>query len=285
MRCARRNRRHRMPCAPEGRRSSEASRSPRGREHHDEDGEAEDPDMPEWAGNGPSPVERKFMGQLGNQRAFLEQVLNPGQPPKGWQQQPPPREMAAGVPLDAAQALLLLGPEPDGVPCWRGAPAEVACIAAALRLFGRLMPGKLDEQACGRFVAKEGQACGAPQPSRESRAIAESLESAASSWGLDARRVPTAAESLKAMVKNRPTVCCVVLEAYVGVLEDPETGEELEQEVGSHCLMVIGGDLLGPSFVTFDPFGLRGGEVSFWSGHSVKAAAPAVWIELSPQIA
>ena len=32
-----------------------------------------------------------------------------------------------------------------------------------------------------------------------------------------------------------------------------QTGEETEQEVGAHCIMVVGGNLLGPSYVAFDP--------------------------------
>lgn len=220
------------------------------------------------------------MGQLSQQRAFIEQVMKPGAP-GGGQQRPPLKEMAAGLPLDAARALLLLGPEPGGVPCWQGMPAEAACFAAALRLFGRLLPGRLDEEACGRFAAAQRPSGGEPRPHGT---IVEELEEAATSWGLVAQRVPSAAGSLKTMVKGRPAACCAILEAYVGVLEDPATGEEVEQEVGGHCLLVVGGDLLGPSYVTFDPFGLRGGEVSFWSGHDVQAAAPVAWVELSPRL-
>merc|ERR1712154_384746 len=119
---------------------------------------------------------------------------------------------------------------------------------------------------------------------RPARDPVSAIEEGANPWGLTARRVPTAEESLKAMVQNRPAACCIFLEAYVGVLEYPETGEELEQEVGNHCLLVVGGDLLGPNYVTFDPFGMRGGEVCFWSAHNVKSAAPTAFVELSPRL-
>ena len=33
-------------------------------------------------------------------------------------------------------------------------------------------------------------------------------------------------------------------------------------QVGAHCVMIVGGDLSGPSFVVFDPWGSQGGEVS-----------------------
>ncbi|CAE7364212.1 unnamed protein product, partial [Symbiodinium necroappetens] len=88
-------------------------------------------------------------------------------------------------------------------------------------------------------------------------------------------------EGEKDMVKNRMTACCVLLESYVGVIEDEHTGEELEEEVGSHCVLVVGGDLLGPNYVTFDPWGLRGGEVSLWQSHSMAAASPLGWVQLS----
>jgi len=255
-----------------------ASRSPRGGRGEEEE-EPQDPEMPEWNGNGVSPVERSFMGQLSHQRAYLEQVFKPEPPPPA-DGQPPPKKLAAGMPLDAARALVMLGPEPNGVPCWQGMPAEAACLAAALRLFGRLLPGKLDEEACGRFVMAERFAA----DKRPQRDAVSAIEEGAALWGLTAQRVPTAEESLKAMVRNRAAACCIFLESYVGVLEDPQTGEELEEEVGNHCLLVVGGDLLGPNFVTFDPYGLSGGEVSFWSAHNVKNAAPVAYVELCPRL-
>lgn len=242
------------------------------------------------------------MGQLSLQRAFLEQVLKSRERPQLAEQSVSavgpgggggaaagpgaavPRELAAGLPLEAAQALILLGPETDGAP-WRGLPAEQACLAAALRLFSRLLPGQkppLDEDACSRFCAERHAAVAAESSS--AAAAAEALEASADAWGFDLARRPSATESLKAMVRNRPTVCCVILEAYVGVVEDPESGEELEHEVGAHCVMVVGGDLLGSTHVAFDPYGLRGGEVAFWSAHGLQRSAPAAWVELSPRL-
>ncbi|CAK0823260.1 unnamed protein product, partial [Prorocentrum cordatum] len=110
----------------------------------------------------------------------------------------------------------------------------------------------------------------------------EGVVEAAAGCGLEARAVSSATESLEAMLQNRPTVCCVLLEAYVGVLEDPETGEETEQEVGGHCVMVVGGDLLGPGYVAFDPWGPGDGAVSFWSGHLATPAGPAAPAQPAP---
>lgn len=222
------------------------------------------------------------MGQFATQRAYLEQVLKARPDPTSRASQVP-RELAAGLPMEAARALLFLGPEVDGVP-WQGAPAGSACIAAALRLFARLLPSKVDEDACAHFcvgISRPLHGQGFPSCSVSA---AEAFEAEASTWGFNTRRVPSAANSLKAMVRNRPVACCVLLKAYIGVLEDPETGEELEQEVGEHCLLLVGGDLLGPSYVAFDPFGLRGGEVSHWSAHGLEAASPAAWVELSPRL-
>lgn len=243
------------------------------------------PENPEWNGDGVSPLERQFMeglsqqrgmGQLSQQRSYLEQVLEQRPPPEG----PVTKELAAGLPMDAAKALVLTGPELGGVPCWNGMPADAACIAASLRVFGRLMPGKLDEQACERFVSSERLSAA----HRAGEGTVQALEEMAAAWGMQTRRVPSAAETLKAMVRGRPAACCIVLEGYVGVLEDPESGEELEHEVGGHCLLVVGGDLLGPNYIIFDPYGLRGGEVCFWSEHNVTNAAPVTFVEFIPRL-
>lgn len=265
------------------------SRSPRGRRHVQEKGIVEESEeqLPEWNGTGPNPLERSFMGQLSQQRAFLEKFLEPkhlkSEGVAGGMQRAP-REMAAGLPLEAARALILLGPEQDG-PLWMGTSSELACLAAALRLFARLMPGgRVEEEACERFcksVVAEGPSTSEAQP-RAVQALAEGAEERVSAWDLTARRVSSATASLKAMVRNRPAACLVLLENYVGVLEHPDTGEEVEQEVGVHCLLVVGGDLLGPTYVVFDPFGLRGGDVAFWSEHELNAAAPVVCLEVSP---
>jgi len=261
------------------------------------EGEVQEEALPEWDGSGPSLVERSFMGHLNSHKAFLEQVLKTSQPSAvaPGAGQPACKEMAAGLPIEAARALVLLGPEPDGGP-WRGLPAELACLAAALRLFARLMEGRAgapDEGDCGRCCAAARGQSDLPAAalallqsdcSSSSDARAERLEAAAGAFGFEVRRVASASESLKAMVAGRPVVCCGLLQAYVGVLEDPETGEELEQEVGGHCLMVVGGDLLGPSYVTFDPFGLSCGEVAHWSASNLEAASPVAWVELSPRL-
>lgn len=235
----------------------------------------------EWEGDEPRGKnlgEDSFMGRsMSAQRAFLEQFLNPAPPPPGNANRAP-RELAAGMPLEAAR-MLLLGC-PDAVH-WRGVSASHACIAAALHLFSQLLPTHVDPLAAGRICdsAREG-----PVTMMDDSAILsqQAFMDLAEASGLQAKIVTSAVQSLKAMVKNRPTVCCLFLEAYVGVLEDPESGTEIEQEVGAHCVMIVGGDVLGPNYVTFDPWGLAGGDVAYWSAHDAKVAAPLAWIELAP---
>jgi len=225
----------------------------------------------------PEQCEERFMGQLRLQSSYLEQFLRPPAPVSDPQRRRAPPELAAGLPLEAARALVLLGPQTAGPP-WGGLPAPLACAAAALRLFSRLLQGRFPEDACERLCAQLGTAAVVGgEPAAEA-----ALVEAAAAGGLESAPVAEPRECLEAMVKGRPVACCALLEGYVGVLEDPETGEELEQEVGSHCVLIVGGDLSGPSYVVFDPWGLKGGEVAHWSAHETKAAAPAAWIQLSP---
>lgn len=276
------------------------SRSPRGRrgglgsvpqgEGPELGEEGEEPPLEDWDGKGPNPLERRFMGQLSHQRAYLEQVLKLKAPSD---RLPFVKEAAAGLPIEAARALLLLGPQPE-VP-WRGLPADFACLAASLRLFARLLEGRgLAEEQCEQLCAAAGCRDGSRQPelpaavaalarggASSSTARAEALEGAAAACGLSAQRVASGVDSLKAMILGRPVACCVLLEAYVAVLEDPASGEELETEVGPHCLMVVGGDILGPTYIAFDPYGPLGGEVAYWASRDLDRAAPSVWVELS----
>merc|ERR1712048_725082 len=105
---------------------------------------------------------------------------------------------------------------------------------------------------------------------------------AAASWGLSATAVDSAVESLSAMVQNRPAACCCLLESYVAVVEDSETGEEIEQAVGSHAVLILGGDLAGgPSYVVLDPWPAAS-EVVYWSAQEAQQAAPLAWIEFGP---
>lgn len=200
---------------------------------------------------------------LAQQRAFLETVLDARRGEASEVRVRAPRELAAGLPLEAARALLLLGPDPAGAP-WRRLPAELACCAAALRLFARLVA--TEDAACSRFCGAMGDASAGVE--------------IAAAWGLEMRGVHSAADTLRAMLGNRLAVCCAVLEAYIGVVEDPESGEELEVDVGAHCVMVVGGDLLG-CHVVFDPFGLRGGGLAYWSAKDFESAQVARWVELS----
>ncbi|CAE7868748.1 unnamed protein product [Symbiodinium sp. KB8] len=209
-----------------------------------------------------------FNAQMRMQRDFLAQFLVPEQPHAA-KSPNAPREAAAGLPVEAAK-VLMLGPGPGRVP-WLGLPAGVACVAATLQLFSRLLPGSVAEGMCDELCK---QATADPSMPVE-------LDALATRVGLVSCPVPSAVPSLQDMVKNRMTACCVLLESYVGVIEDEHTGEELEEEVGSHCVLVVGGDLLGPNYVTFDPWGLRGGEVSLWQSHSMAAASPLGWVQLS----
>mmetsp|Transcript_82274 Transcript_82274/g.156385 ORF Transcript_82274/g.156385 Transcript_82274/m.156385 type:complete len:272 (+) Transcript_82274:81-896(+) len=259
-----------------------SSRSPRGEAARSlamEDAEElqaplPDPEVPVWEGAGLPPGKGSyegFMGQLRTQRAFLEQFLYPDPPPQNGPRGP--RELAAGMPLEAARALLMR-PGPTGLP-WQELPAHLACVAMALRLFALLLPGQVGEDACELFCKKShSDAAGG--------IAAERLLEVALAAGLSASRVSSAAESLKAMAKNHPVVCCGILEDYVAVLADPISGEEAEQEVGHHCIMVVGGDLLGASFVVFDPWGPQGGEFVYWSAHEADKASPTAWIQLAP---
>jgi len=255
------------------------------------------PEDVEWDGHGPSPAEGSAMGQFKHQKAFLEQVMK-------LQTEAPPQktsiaEAAAGLPLEAAQALILLGPETEGlvkVP-WQGLPYDLSCLAAASRMFSRLVPS-LGEAKCSSLcsalrgsdvppaiaeVLAAGQSpsspSGSPLPVDLRHAA---LETAAVSSGFELQQVSSPIESLKAMLKGKPTACCVLLENYIAVVEDPMTGMEDEKEVGASCILIVGGDLLGPSFVAFDPFGESGGEVNYWSMPDLENSKPAAYLQLSP---
>ena len=56
----------------------------------------------------------------------------------------------------------------------------------------------------------------------------------------------------------------------------PCSASDCPEEVGSHALLIVGGDLFGPSYVTFDPYNGNGkaGEVSIWPGQAIEAALP-----------
>ena len=233
--------------AREGYRSG--SRSPRGKDEIEAD--------PEFDFKG------GFSEQMKMQRDFLEQFMKPqcvGSPTVL-------PEAAAGLPLEAADVLLLKA-GPGVARPWQGRPAVVACLAAAQRLFARLMPGKVSETACDELCQSwQGEIGNTAQ-----------LIEVARRCGLGAEKVCSPVEVLDEMLKNRLSACCVLLESYVGVLE--EAGEEVEQDVGSHCLLIVGGDLLGPTYVTFDPWGPTAGEVSLWPEHAVKSAKPVGFVQL-----
>eukprot|EP00913_Durusdinium_trenchii_P027812 g26078.t2 len=152
-------------------------------------------------------------------------------------QRPPPKgttsgsclpEAAAGLPLDAAQ-FLVLRPGPGPSTPWRALPASTACLAATLRLFARLVPKQsvplVAGDACEELCRRDVGALGAASP--------EALMELAERNGLASNMVASPVESLEEMLKNRLAACCVWLDSYVGVLEDPSSGEELEEEDNS----------------------------------------------------
>lgn len=236
-------------------------------------------ELPDWNVAGLPPPDSRgpssLVGQLKSQREFLEQFVR--QNPLV-DHEPAPREFSAGLPLEAARSLLL-GPGGDGIAPqpWHGLPAHIACLAAATRLFAALLAQQAHEELCGSLcaaAASRGVQSEKPDPS--------CIFEGADAWKLVASAVSQATDSLQTMVRNQPVACCALLEDYVGVLEDRETGEEGEVEVGAHCVMVVGGDLSGPSFVVFDPWGSEGGEVAYWSLHDLQKASPTAWVELAP---
>eukprot|EP00438_Fugacium_kawagutii_P026900 Skav209546 [mRNA] locus=scaffold2497:166208:166981:+ [translate_table: standard] len=238
------------------------SRSPRGKDALEADLRA-DKGVEEDFGGFHEEMKGGFSEQMKMQRDFLAQFMkpeissNPTILP----------EAAAGLPLEAAQVLLLqAGPGPARP--WQGRPAAVACLAAAHRLFARLLPGKVAETSCDDVCQAAGDIWTATQ-----------LIEVAQKSGLAARSVTSPVEVLDQMLKSRLSACCVLLDSYVGVLE--ESGEEVEQEVGTHCLLVVGGDLLGPTYVTFDPWGPSLGEVSLWQEHAVRSAGPVGFVQLT----
>eukprot|EP00933_Yihiella_yeosuensis_P069838 TRINITY_DN7688_c4_g1_i1.p1 TRINITY_DN7688_c4_g1~~TRINITY_DN7688_c4_g1_i1.p1 ORF type:complete len:276 (-),score=56.55 TRINITY_DN7688_c4_g1_i1:103-837(-) len=223
-----------------------------------------------------------FSKQLRDQRDFLSQFMRPdaASASSSSRESAPsaPREAAAGLPPSAAKVLITT--QPPGTPMpWRGLPASHACLAATLRLFSRLVPNQGNEDLCGRFCQSMAEL---QQKSVPGHGTAEQLLELASDWSLQARMAVDAIDSLEAMVKSQMTACCLFLDSYVGVLEDPETGDESEQEVGNHCVLIVGGDLLGPNYVVFDPWGPTDGEVSLWPDHAAKTASPSAWVDLKP---
>eukprot|EP00747_Dinoflagellata_sp_TGD_P182359 gnl/TRDRNA2_/TRDRNA2_36584_c0_seq1.p1 gnl/TRDRNA2_/TRDRNA2_36584_c0~~gnl/TRDRNA2_/TRDRNA2_36584_c0_seq1.p1 ORF type:complete len:260 (-),score=49.97 gnl/TRDRNA2_/TRDRNA2_36584_c0_seq1:82-861(-) len=245
------------------------SRSPRRRE----DGVLEASDQQK--------IHDGFMERLSVQRAYLEKILEQRPPPPSG----PPRGLAAGLAaglsVEITRALLFSTGGAGGAVAhpWRALAAPFACVAAALRLFSQLMPEKVHECACERYCAVMAE-----ESVNQSLAPVEALLEAAHAMGLPARSVSSGVESLQAMVRQEPVVCCAVLEGYIGVLEHPETGEEVEHEIGQHCMMVTGGDITGPSYVVFDPWGGPGGggEVTHWRGDDLAHAAVVSWVELAP---
>eukprot|EP00929_Paragymnodinium_shiwhaense_P010745 TRINITY_DN115695_c0_g1_i1.p1 TRINITY_DN115695_c0_g1~~TRINITY_DN115695_c0_g1_i1.p1 ORF type:complete len:328 (-),score=71.62 TRINITY_DN115695_c0_g1_i1:39-1022(-) len=243
---------------------------------------------------------KQTMGQIRLTTAYLMQFLQPD-PPPGSRPRTSPKEFAAGIPIEPARALLL-SPTPEDMAThtssgsrapapqvpWSRALVRLqaweTCLAASLRLFSILLPKQVPGDACMRFC----QSRQAADPSSQaSDAGSQRLVEAADAWGLTARAVASAVESLEAMTKNQACACCLFIDDYVAVLEDPETGEETEQEVGAHCVLILGGDLAGgPSYIVLDPLGSGqhpAGDISYWTSHEALKSSPSAWIELAPK--
>ncbi|CAE7453379.1 unnamed protein product [Symbiodinium necroappetens] len=125
-----------------------------------------------------------FNAQMLMQRDFLAQFLVPEQPHAA-KSPNAPREAAAGLPVEAAK-VLMLGPGPGRVP-WLGLPAGVACVAATLQLFSRLLPGSVAEGMCDELCK---QATADPSMPVE-------LDALATRVGLVSCPVPSAVPSLQ----------------------------------------------------------------------------------------
>lgn len=217
------------------------------------------------------------MAQLRLQKSFLEPFLRP--PPRDPNAGPTaPREAAAGLPKEAAEVLIMSQADPTRPVPWLNFPSHLACLAAALRLFGRLIPSQESLAGASELLCQSPPGVA---PGQGSGDCAEQLAQLATALELPFRQVAAATESLEVMLRNKPAACFAFLESYVAVAEDSETQEEVEHEVGQHCVLVVGGDLLSPSFVVFDPWGAKGGEVSHWQQHSFDAAKASLWVELS----
>merc|ERR1719265_2677352 len=173
-------------------------------------------------------------------KEFLQQFMK-GVPAE--ELEPAPREFAAGVPLEAARALLLGQEGSESRQPWQGLPSHVACLAVASRLFAALLPEQGQQGACERLCAAAVSSdAGIDATTPSSAAVFE----AAAAWQLSSTAASRPTDSLEAMVRNEPVAVCVPLDDYVAVLENPETGEEVEEEVGKHCIMFVGGDLSVP---------------------------------------
>lgn len=251
------------------------SRSPRRKDIEEDETEIDDAEPALGPDGLPANFKGGFSAQMRMQRDFLAGFTRQWQEPSDPKSSAAsaPREAAAGLPVEAAQ-FLVLSPGPGPSTPWSGLPSHAACLAATLRLFARLLRNQVSETACDDF-------CNAYRASNLS--AQNQLVELADAWGFEARPVASAIATLDGMVLNRPAACCIFLDSYVGVMEDPDTGEEVEQEVGSHCILILGGDLLGPTYVMFDPWGPTCGEVSLWPHHGVQSASPAAWIELCPK--
>merc|ERR1719272_841599 len=125
------------------------SRSPRRGETDSDKWACASPEVEDWQIAGLSPKELEdFKAGAHTTKHWLEGFLksNPGDPTRDG-----PREFAAGLPLQAAQVLLFAGSEGLGVAPWNDLPAAIACVAAAVRTFGRLIPGFGEEGTCETF--------------------------------------------------------------------------------------------------------------------------------------
>mmetsp|Transcript_45618 Transcript_45618/g.108575 ORF Transcript_45618/g.108575 Transcript_45618/m.108575 type:complete len:273 (+) Transcript_45618:68-886(+) len=262
------------------------SRSPRrGAEEMSDEADQFLPEVPEWEGAGaPPPSEGQqgepagFSAQMKAQKKFLEQFLKK---PVVVEQTEVHREFAAGLPLEVAEMLLASTASSSGALPWQGLPAHHACAAAALALLAQLVPQQVAAPACERYCTSARQSMTGSSMSIEPvAAVVEALQEGA--LPLEAEPVAEGLHSVHKMVENKPTMCCLFLDNYVAVLEDDVSGEETEEEVGAHCLLVFGGDLSGPRYCVYDPWGDKGGSCSYWSAHEVKQAGPIAWLELRP---
>eukprot|EP00746_Dinoflagellata_sp_MGD_P166339 gnl/MRDRNA2_/MRDRNA2_96157_c0_seq1.p1 gnl/MRDRNA2_/MRDRNA2_96157_c0~~gnl/MRDRNA2_/MRDRNA2_96157_c0_seq1.p1 ORF type:complete len:269 (+),score=61.13 gnl/MRDRNA2_/MRDRNA2_96157_c0_seq1:76-882(+) len=246
-----------------------SSRSPRGNPVSVQDGMNDDLDEdPERSG-------KELGKQIKQTRTFLEYALKQ----QSMEGTGGVSKSGAGLPLEAAGAILPLGARE----ALRGLPADLACVAAAARVLGELVPDKVAPDAFAQCAAAACTARSMGNPQENVGISIERVTEEAAAFGIQTRVVSSAQESLVTMTRGEAVVSLIVLEDYVAVHEDAETGEEAEEEVGSHCVVVLGGDLAaGPSFVVFDPHHSGTKSVSFWSSIELSNAHPKAIIELLP---
>jgi len=197
------------------------SRSPRRGDEEELDTEAaqgyvarHDPEVPEWEGAGLPPPSQSgpssLAGQLRSQRDFLEQFTrqNPLAVPE-----PAPREFAAGLPLEAARALLLR-PGSEG---WHHNHGMV-CLPTPLVLLQhqgfspRCYLSRLKTSFAGDYVRRQHQEARLTRSQHLPRSLR--VLTPGSSWPTPCYRPPRACRQWYAMSRWLAARCSTIMSPY-----------------------------------------------------------------------